>query len=227
MARASTKSPEAFRTISEAAEALDLPQHVLRFWETRFSQIKPMKRSGGRRYYRPSDIALLSGIRHLLYDEGYTIKGVQRILREQGVAHVSDQSTLSGTPGQGQVAQPVPAPAQAEPPLPSPSPVQPDSVAEPAPAPASVAPAQPVAPQPVALQPVAQAPAPAPAPAAPPEVPATIAAGADRSSRLSHADINALATALRDLIECKVILDDARSGNRPEASTQPLTAQAG
>jgi DNA-binding transcriptional MerR regulator len=75
MARASAKSPEAFRTISEAADVLDLPQHVLRFWETRFSQIKPMKRSGGRRYYRPSDIALLQGIRHLLYDEGYTIKG--------------------------------------------------------------------------------------------------------------------------------------------------------
>jgi DNA-binding transcriptional MerR regulator len=88
MVRASAKSPDAFRTISEAADALDLPQHVLRFWETRFSQIKPMKRSGGRRYYRPSDIALLRGIRHLLYDEGYTIKGVQRILREQGIAHV-------------------------------------------------------------------------------------------------------------------------------------------
>ena len=89
MARGTAKSPEAFRTISEAADVLDLPQHVLRFWETRFSQIKPMKRSGGRRYYRPGDIALLRGIRHLLYDEGYTIKGVQRILRERGVGHVA------------------------------------------------------------------------------------------------------------------------------------------
>lgn len=89
MPRTSVKSPDAFRTISEAADALDLPQHVLRFWETRFSQIKPMKRSGGRRYYRPADIALLQGIRHLLYEEGYTIKGVQRILREQGIAHVA------------------------------------------------------------------------------------------------------------------------------------------
>lgn len=89
MARGTAKSPEAFRTISEAADALDLPQHVLRFWETRFSQIKPMKRSGGRRYYRPGDIALLRGIRHLLYDEGYTIKGVQRILRERGIGHVA------------------------------------------------------------------------------------------------------------------------------------------
>ena len=78
------KSPDAFRTISEVAEELDLPQHVLRFWETRFSQIKPLKRGGGRRYYRPDDVELLRGIRHLLYGEGYTIKGVQRILKEQG-----------------------------------------------------------------------------------------------------------------------------------------------
>lgn len=79
-----SKSPDAFRTISEVADDLDLPQHVLRFWETRFSQIKPMKRGGGRRYYRPDDVDLLRGIRHLLYEEGYTIRGVQRILREQG-----------------------------------------------------------------------------------------------------------------------------------------------
>lgn len=79
-----SKGPEAFRTISEVAEELDLPQHVLRFWETRFSQIRPMKRGGGRRYYRPDDVDLLRGIRHLLYGEGYTIKGVQRILKEQG-----------------------------------------------------------------------------------------------------------------------------------------------
>lgn len=78
------KSPDAFRTISEVAEELDLPQHVLRFWETRFKQIKPLKRGGGRRYYRPDDVELLKGIRHLLYSEGYTIKGVQRILKEQG-----------------------------------------------------------------------------------------------------------------------------------------------
>ena len=76
------KSPDAFRTISEAAEELDLPQHVLRFWETRFSTIKPLKRGGGRRYYRPEDIDLLRRIRSLLYDDGYTIKGVQRLLKE-------------------------------------------------------------------------------------------------------------------------------------------------
>ncbi|WP_417581208.1 MerR family transcriptional regulator [Pelagibacterium sp.] len=82
------KSPDAFRTISEAADELDLPQHVLRFWETRFTQIKPLKRGGGRRYYRPDDVQLLKGIRHLLYDQGFTIKGVQRILKEQGARHV-------------------------------------------------------------------------------------------------------------------------------------------
>lgn len=112
MPRTSVKSPDAFRTISEAADALDLPQHVLRFWETRFSQIKPMKRSGGRRYYRPTDIALLQGIRHLLYEEGYTIKGVQRILREQGIAHVAGlgSSRAASAPAAG----PAPAP-QVEP----------------------------------------------------------------------------------------------------------------
>src|SRR3954454_12278612 len=82
------KAPDAFRTISEVADELDIPQHVLRFWETRFPQIKPMKRSGGRRYYRPDDIDLLKGIRRLLYGEGYTIRGVQRILKEQGVRAV-------------------------------------------------------------------------------------------------------------------------------------------
>jgi DNA-binding transcriptional MerR regulator len=78
------KAPDAFRSISEVADELDLPQHVLRFWESRFHDIKPMKRGGGRRYYRPDDVNLLRGIRHLLYGEGYTIRGVQRILREQG-----------------------------------------------------------------------------------------------------------------------------------------------
>jgi DNA-binding transcriptional MerR regulator len=78
------KAPDAFRTISEVADDLKVPQHVLRFWETRFSQIKPMKRAGGRRYYRPDDVDLLRGIHHLLYGEGYTIRGVQRILRDQG-----------------------------------------------------------------------------------------------------------------------------------------------
>lgn len=79
------KAAEAFRTISEVAEELDLHKHVLRFWEVKFPQIKPMKRGGGRRYYRPADMELLRGIRHLLHAEGYTIKGVQKILRERGI----------------------------------------------------------------------------------------------------------------------------------------------
>ena len=83
------KSPEAFRTISEVGEDMDLPQHVLRFWETRFPQIKPLKRGGGRRYYRPDDVALLRAIKQLLYGQGYTIKGVQKLLKEQGVAAVA------------------------------------------------------------------------------------------------------------------------------------------
>jgi DNA-binding transcriptional MerR regulator len=82
------KAPDAFRTISEVADDLKVPQHVLRFWESRFTQIKPMKRAGGRRYYRPDDVDLLRGIHHLLYGEGYTIRGVQRILKDQGVKFV-------------------------------------------------------------------------------------------------------------------------------------------
>jgi DNA-binding transcriptional MerR regulator len=85
---ASTKAPDAFRTISEVAQDLELPQHVLRFWETRFGQIKPMKRGGGRRYYRPEDVDLLRGIRLLLYGQGFTIRGVQRLLKDKGVAFV-------------------------------------------------------------------------------------------------------------------------------------------
>ena len=83
--RETRKSKDAFRTISEAADELDVPQHVLRFWETKFSQIRPMKRAGNRRYYRPEDVELLRVVRHHLYDDGYTIKGVQKLLKEQGV----------------------------------------------------------------------------------------------------------------------------------------------
>jgi DNA-binding transcriptional MerR regulator len=84
------KAPEAFRTISEVADELEVPKHVLRFWEARFTQLKPMKRGGGRRYYRPEDVALLRGIRFLLYNDGYTIRGVQKILREHGPRFVMD-----------------------------------------------------------------------------------------------------------------------------------------
>jgi DNA-binding transcriptional MerR regulator len=87
--RAVNKSPEAFRTISEAADEIGVPQHVLRFWETKFSFIRPMKRAGGRRFYRPQDIQVLRGVRVLLHEEGYTIKGVQRLHKEQGVRRLA------------------------------------------------------------------------------------------------------------------------------------------
>nr|WP_274706814.1 MerR family transcriptional regulator [Allorhizobium sonneratiae] len=101
------KSPDAFRTISEVADELDLPQHVLRFWETRFPQIKPLKRGGGRRYYRPDDVELLKGIRYLLYDHGYTIKGVQKLLKTNGNKFVmaiasGDAATLEAIVAAGQ-----------------------------------------------------------------------------------------------------------------------------
>ncbi len=113
-----TKSPDAFRTISEVADDLDVPQHVLRFWETRFNQIKPLKRGGGRRYYRPDDVALLKGIRRLLYGEGYTIKGLQRILKEQGPRHVQAigrGAPIASAPGAGQTAMPAGAASAAQP----------------------------------------------------------------------------------------------------------------
>src|SRR3954464_10268690 len=119
------KSPDAFRTISEVADDLDLPQHVLRFWETRFSQLKPLKRGGGRRYYRPDDVDLLRGIRHLLYGQGYTIKGVQRILRQDGVRFVQ-------AIGRGERAPPAPAPGRADEAAASPLPPEADVADAPA-----------------------------------------------------------------------------------------------
>ncbi len=95
------KSRDAFKTISEVAEELGVPQHVLRFWEGKFHQVKPMKRGGGRRYYRPGDVELLHGIKKLLYGDGFTIKGVQKILREQGLAYVQE----AGKTGEGSIGQ--------------------------------------------------------------------------------------------------------------------------
>lgn len=155
------KSPDAFRTISEAAEELDLPQHVLRFWETRFSNIKPLKRGGGRRYYRPEDVLLLKGIRHLLYDQGFTIKGVQRILKDQGIRYVVGI-------GEGRVMEPVarhPADDEDE------------------------------------------------GRAAPPSADAQVALARTGSGRaLDEADRERLADVLRELLDCKRILERAREG---------------
>lgn len=105
--RPAGKSPDAFRTISEVADELDLPQHVLRFWETRFPQVKPLKRGGSRRYYRPQDVDILRHIRHLLYDQGYTIKGVQRLLKEAGAKAAFREAARAdgaGTPVGSQTA---------------------------------------------------------------------------------------------------------------------------
>ena len=120
-ARRAVKSAAAFRTISEVARNLDVPQHVLRFWETKFAQIRPLKRGGGRRYYRPEDVDLLRRIRELLYTEGYTIKGVQKLLREGGVKAVTAGSAAraqpkeigrraAGTPGASRAAEAQAAP---------------------------------------------------------------------------------------------------------------------
>lgn len=111
------KAKDAFRTISEVAEWLDTPTHVLRFWESKFSQIKPVKGAGGRRYYRPADMDLLGGIKQLLHEDGLTIKGTQKLLREQGVKHVASL-------GQSMTAAPAPTP-QAEPAPTPPAPVAP------------------------------------------------------------------------------------------------------
>ena len=130
------KAPDAYRTISEVGEDLDIAQHVLRFWETRFPQIKPLKRGGGRRYYRPDDVELLKGIRHLLYREGYTIKGVQRILKEQGARAVQAVGRAGGlVPGlepaapEDDVFEDLAAPVAHTPPAPprpAPAPPHPD-----------------------------------------------------------------------------------------------------
>ena len=108
------KSAEAFRTISEVSELLDTPAHVLRFWESRFSQVKPVKRAGGRRYYRPSDLALLGGIKKLLHEDGLTIRGVQKILKEKGVRHVAALSDveLPGAEDSSAPAEPANAPTR-------------------------------------------------------------------------------------------------------------------
>ena len=101
-----SKGPEAFRTISEAADEIGVAQHVLRFWESKFSFIRPMKRAGGRRFYRPQDIAVLAGVRRLLHDEGYTIKGVQKLHRDEGLKRIVDGG--EGTSAPAATAEPVP-----------------------------------------------------------------------------------------------------------------------
>lgn len=209
------KSADAFRTISEVADWLEVPAHVLRFWESKFTQVKPVKRAGGRRYYRPADMRLLGGIKVLLHDEGMTIKGVQKMLREQGVSHVAALS-----PGfEGEQAAPAPvaqvlnfarpdvpqdAPpdATAQEPAsdtkPEPEPAAPTPTADPEPEPAS-------APEPA---PESQAPALPPLPDLPDDPPDDTAAAPGPLARLATlprplaadlaATLSALAGRLRD-----------------------------
>lgn len=127
------KSPDAFRTISEVADWLDVPTHVLRFWESRFTQIKPVKRAGGRRYYRPSDMRIIGGVKTLLHDRGMTIRGVQKLFREQGIRHVSAYSPdLFGDLDAGDDSAVIDAGAQAAEPAPA---ARTTRAAEPAPVP--------------------------------------------------------------------------------------------
>jgi DNA-binding transcriptional MerR regulator len=201
------KSPEAFRTISEVAEDLDVPQHVLRFWETRFSQVKPLKRGGGRRYYRPDDVDLLKGIRYYLYGEGYTIKGVQRILKDRGIRHVVEI-------GRAQTENYAPPVAvipraddeqkrreRAEWPEAMPMPRSPHADPKPG-APADDLPAAPLPPRGAAT------------PAAPPLPPRPairpLADTRPQDNAYSAESARKLQTALLELIECKRILDAAR-----------------
>jgi DNA-binding transcriptional MerR regulator len=193
------KAPDAFRTISEVADDLDIPQHVLRFWETRFAQIKPMKRSGGRRYYRPDDIDLLRGIRRLLYGEGYTIRGVQRILREHGIKSVqglidgtssirsftaSDESASRGPANDGGVASEIDADEEDD---------EEDEVIE-----ASV----------VRRRPEAAAPSPRIDPAARPQA-APMPVAKIESATARKLDTARLETVLQELIACRQLLDSA------------------
>jgi DNA-binding transcriptional MerR regulator len=184
------KAPDAFRTISEVAAELDVPQHVLRFWESRFREIKPMKRGGGRRYYRPDDLDLLRGIRHLLYGEGYTIRGVQRLLREQGVRFVQ-QVWQPGAP------QPIHQPAEEDEPIA-------DAEAAAGPAPPDLPPLQGADDGVRATRSHGHTPA-TPRLAAPPDLVRPNLA----PTGLAREDVQKLQAALRDLTECRRLLDAA------------------
>lgn len=192
------KSPDAFRTISEAAEELDLPQHVLRFWETRFTNIKPLKRGGGRRYYRPEDVMLLKGIRHLLYDRGFTIKGVQKILKDQGVRHVmavGSGRTVESLPASLDAPDAYPEPGEAD--IEAFDDLPPDDLLrDHVPSGEEAAPAAPEE------------------PAAAPGTPRLLGLLGNRPAKpgLDAKDREKLSNVLRDLLEAKRILERAREG---------------
>jgi DNA-binding transcriptional MerR regulator len=198
------KAPDAFRTISEVADDLDIPQHVLRFWETRFTQIKPMKRSGGRRYYRPDDVDLLRGIRRLLYGEGYTIRGVQRILKEHGVKSVQGLVDGASAPAFGQIDEAALNSVLAEDDLDEGQAVEADEDDEEFEAPAIPRRAPDVA---------AAAPSVDPGSRQPPHGQAVAAPRAEGAAATGRAtarlDTARLETVLQDLIACRELLDGA------------------
>ena len=191
------KAPDAFRTISEVADDLDIPQHVLRFWETRFTQIKPMKRSGGRRYYRPDDVDLLRGIRRLLYGEGYTIRGVQRILKEHGIKSV--QGLIDGSvaapsfPAVEQAAQRGPPDDGDEPDIDAGD--EEDEIDE----------------APVTPRRASEVGSPSPRADTParPQPSRVAASRADQGSEARKLELAKLQTALQDLVACRQLLDSA------------------
>jgi DNA-binding transcriptional MerR regulator len=191
------KAPDAFRTISEVADDLDIPQHVLRFWETRFTQIKPMKRSGGRRYYRPDDVDLLRGIRRLLYGEGYTIRGVQRILKEHGIKSV--QGLIDGSvaapsfPAAEQVALRGPPDDGDEPDIDAGD--EEDEIDE----------------APVTPRRASEVGSPSPRADTParPQPSRVAASRADQGSEARKLELAKLQTALQDLVACRQLLDSA------------------
>ncbi|WP_127900394.1 MerR family transcriptional regulator [Solirhodobacter olei] len=200
------KSPDAFRTISEVADWLDTPAHVLRFWESRFPQVRPVKRAGGRRYYRPSDVALLSGIKKLLHDDGLTIRGVQKMLREQGIRHVASLGSAPGDAAQENEeenifagGEEVAAAAGAETAEATPSPPPEPIPLRPTAAPAAQA-APDSAPEPAGEPDLFSRPAPAPAAAAPGPVPSTSRDGLiDRLRGLDPATAEAEAPRLAEI----------------------------
>ena len=189
------KAPDAFRTISEVADDLDIPQHVLRFWETRFTQIKPMKRSGGRRYYRPDDVDLLRGIRRLLYGEGYTIRGVQRILKEHGIKSV--QGLIDGSvaapsfPAAEQAAQRGPPDDGDEPDIDAGD--EEDEIDE----------------TPVTPRRASEVGSPSPRADTPARPQPAAASRADQGSEARKLELAKLQTALQDLVACRQLLDSA------------------
>ena len=206
------KAPDAFRTISEVADEIDVPQHVLRFWESRFPQIRPMKRGGGRRYYRPDDVDLLRGVRHLLYGEGYTIRGVQRILREQGVTFVqSVWSTSAGAlpPGSDEdeeIEQDAETPVAPR--------AEPNLFAVAAPRAPEPAPHSEGRREPTIVPPLSpEQPSPPVQPAQLSSVPAAPAPPASAPGAVSAADRRKLQVALDELIGCRRIIETALSAN--------------